>query len=65
MTKNMGTVDRVIRTLIAVVLIALIVTGRVTETWAIVAGIVAAAFLITSAVGFCPGYWPFKVSTRR
>ncbi|MCU0835263.1 MAG: DUF2892 domain-containing protein [Chromatiaceae bacterium] len=40
-------------------------TGRVTETWAIVAGIVAAAFLITSAVGFCPGYWPFKVSTRR
>jgi hypothetical protein len=65
MTKNMGTVDRVIRTLIAIVLIALIVTGRVTETWAIVAGIVAAAFLITSAVGFCPGYWPFKVSTRR
>lgn len=65
MTKNMGTVDRVIRTLIAIALIALIATGRVTETWAIVAGIVAAAFLITSAVGFCPGYWPFKVSTRR
>jgi uncharacterized protein (DUF58 family) len=65
MRKNMGTVDRVIRTIIAVALVALIATGRIAETWAVVATIVAVAFLLTSAVGFCPAYWPFKISSRR
>lgn len=65
MTKNMGTIDRVVRTVIAVVLIALIASGQITATWAVVAGVVTVAFLLTSAVGFCPAYWPFKISTRR
>lgn len=61
----MGTIDRAVRTVIAVVLVALIAAGQITATWAVIAGIVAAAFLLTSAVGFCPAYWPFKISTRR
>jgi hypothetical protein len=64
MKKNMGAVDRVIRTVIAIALVALIATGRIAETWAVVADIVAAAFLLTSAVGFCPAYWPFNISSR-
>lgn len=64
MTKNMGTADRIIRPVIAVVLAALIVTGTVTGVWAIVAGVVAVAFLATSTAGVCPGYWPFGLSTH-
>jgi hypothetical protein len=64
MRKNMGTIDRVVRTVIGLALVALIVAGQVTATWAILAGIVAAAFLLTSAIGFCPAYWPLKISTR-
>jgi hypothetical protein len=63
--KEYGTVDRVIRTVIAIALVALIATGRIAETWAVVAAIVAAAFLLTSAVGFCPAYWPFNIASRR
>jgi hypothetical protein len=65
MTKNMGTTDRAVLTLIAIVLIALIAAGEATGIWAVIAGIVAAAFLLTSAIGFCPASWPFKLSTRR
>jgi hypothetical protein len=61
----MGTADRVIRTIVAVALVALIATGHIAETWAIVAAVVAVAFLATSAVGFCPAYWPLKISSRR
>lgn len=64
MTRNMGQADRIIRPIIAVVLAALIATGTVNGVWAIVAGVVAVAFLVTSVMGFCPGYWPFGVSTR-
>jgi CBS domain containing-hemolysin-like protein len=65
MTKNMGTADRVVRSVVAVVLIALIAGGQLTQTWAIVAAVVAAVFLLTSAIGFCPAYLPLKLSTRR
>jgi hypothetical protein len=65
MTKNMGTLDRVIRTLIAVAVIVLYVTGKISGTLAIVLGIVAIAFLVTSLVGWCPSYVPFGLSTRK
>jgi hypothetical protein len=56
MTRNMGMPDRMIRTVMAVVLAALVLTGQITGTWAIVASIVAAVFLATSLVSFCPLY---------
>ncbi len=65
MTKNMGLLDRGIRTLIAVVIGVLIFTGRITGVLAIVLGIVAVAFLVTSFVSWCPAYIPFKLSTRK
>ncbi len=65
MTKNMGTVDRVIRILIALAIAALYFTGRISGTVAIVLGIVALAFFLTSLVGWCPSYLPFGISTRR
>lgn len=65
MTKNMGTADRLIRTLIAVAVAALYFTGKISGTVAIVLGIVAVAFLVTSFIGWCPSYLPFGLSTRK
>jgi hypothetical protein len=65
MTKNMGTVDRSIRILIAIALIVLFATGRIASTLAIVLGVIAIAFLVTSAIAWCPSYLPFGVSTRK
>lgn len=64
MKKNMGTVDRVLRVLVAVVVGALYLAGQITGTAAIILGIVAAIFLLTGFVGFCPLYAPFRISTR-
>ncbi len=65
MKKNMGSADRIIRTLLAIVLGALVLTGEVTGTLAIILGIVAVAFLATSTISFCPMYLPLKISTMK
>jgi hypothetical protein len=63
MKKNMGTIDRIIRTLLAIVVIILYVNGSITGIAAIILGIFVFIFLITSAIGYCPLYAPFKIST--
>jgi hypothetical protein len=65
MTKNLGVVDRGIRTIAALVFTILIVTQSVTGATAIVLGILAVVLLVTSFVSFCPLYFAFKMSTRR
>jgi hypothetical protein len=65
MTQNMGTADRAIRTLIAVVVGWFYFTDRVGGTLGLVLLVVAVLFLATSFVGVCPAYWPFKISTRK
>lgn len=65
MTKNMGTADRLIRTLIAAAIAVLYFTGTISGTVAILLGIVAVAFLVTSLIGWCPSYLPFGLSTRK
>jgi len=65
MNKNMGTVDRVIRLLVVVVIGVLDYMGQLTGLAATILGIVAVAFLVTSIVGWCPGYLPFGISTRK
>jgi uncharacterized membrane protein YkgB len=63
MKKNMGTADRVIRTVIAVVIGVLYFTGVIGGTLALILGIVAVLFLLTSLVAWCPSYLPFGIST--
>jgi hypothetical protein len=63
MKKNMGVVDRIIRILLAIVVIVLYLTGNITGLAAIILGILAVVFIITSLIGFCPLYVPFKIST--
>lgn len=65
MKKNMGTIDRVIRLLVVVVIAVLYYMDQLTGLAATILGIVAVAFLITGIVGWCPGYLPFGISTRK
>ena len=65
MKKNMGTSDRVIRLLVVVAIAVLYFMGQLTGLAVTILGIVAVAFLITSIVGWCPGYLPFGISTRK
>lgn len=65
MTRNMGGADRLIRLLIALTVAVLYFTGTISGTLAIVLGIVAVAFFLTSLLGWCPTYLPFGLSTRK
>ena len=65
MKANMGTIDRTLRTAAALLVIVLYLAGYISGTVAIVLGVVALAFLLTSAIGWCPAYVPFGLSTRR
>ena len=65
MQKNMGTVDRLLRTTIALAVAALYFTNQITGTAALILGAFAVIFLVTSFVGFCPLYAPIKLSTRK
>ncbi|WP_091096132.1 YgaP family membrane protein [Paenimyroides marinum] len=63
MKKNMGMADKAIRILIAVVIGVLYFTNTISGTLAIILGIVAVAFVLTSFISFCPLYLPFGIST--
>jgi hypothetical protein len=64
MKMNMGRLDRAIRLIAAAVFAVLLIAGVVKGTAAIVLAIVAAVFVITTFVGFCPAYAPFGISTK-
>ena len=63
MKKNMGTIDRVVRSLVAVLIAILYFTGQISGIAAIILGFFAVVFLITSFMSSCPLYMPFKFST--
>jgi hypothetical protein len=65
MKMNMGTIDRLIRLIVVVVIGVLYYTGQVSGLLATILGIVAVAFLVTSILGWCPVYLPFGLSTRK
>lgn len=59
----MGNADRIIRILIAAVIVILFAANIITGTLAIVLLVVAGVFLLTSFLGFCPLYLPFGISS--
>jgi K+-transporting ATPase A subunit len=63
MKTNMGSMDRMVRMFIAVILGLSAFTGMVTGVWAVVAYAVTAIFLLTSLVGTCPLYSVFGIDT--
>ena len=63
MKQNVGTIDKVLRIAIAAILAYLYFSETVTGTLGIIALVIAAAALITSAIGFCGLYSIIGVNT--
>lgn len=63
MKKNMGSADRLIRTLIALILVVLYLMEIITGTLALILMIVAVVFVLTSLISFCPLYTILGVNT--
>jgi hypothetical protein len=63
--RNMGTWDRGIRLVIAASIAILYFTGNLSGLAAIILGILAIIFVVTSFVGFCPLYLPFGFTSRK
>ncbi len=63
MKHNMGMADRIIRTLLAAAVGVLIFTGKLSGIAAVVLGIFAVIFVLTSFVGNCPLYTLLGIKT--
>ena len=65
MKKNMGSLDRITRLTLVVLVAVLYFTNVISGTLAIILGIFALIFLVTSLIGVIPLYMPFGISTRK
>jgi hypothetical protein len=65
MKRNMSNLDRIIRVVLAMLFAYLYFGGVVSGALGIVLVVLGGVFLLTSIIGFCPLYAPFKFSTLR
>lgn len=63
MKKNMGTLDRTIRIIIALIIGGLYYANVITGTVGVVLLVLAIVFLLTSLISFCPLYTLLGIST--
>jgi hypothetical protein len=65
MKKNVGSIDKVVRILMAAIVVVLFFAHVITGTLAVLLLIVSAILVLTSVISFCPIYWPFGISTDK
>lgn len=65
MKKNVGTVDRVVRAIFAVVVAILYFSGSISGTAAVILSVLAVILLLTSISGVCPLYGLLGISTMK
>lgn len=65
MKTNMGTLDRIIRIVVAVVFTILFITQTVTGAAGIAMILAGGIFMATSFLGFCPLYTLFGINSCR
>ena len=63
MKKNVGTVDKIVRTIVALVIAILFEIHVINGLYSKILVLVALAFLLTSIFGFCPVYTVLGVNT--
>lgn len=63
MKTNMGTLDKTIRIIIAIIIGYLYYNGTISGTLGIILTVFAAIFLLTSIISFCPLYTIFGIKT--
>lgn len=59
----MGMADRLLRIILAIVVAVLIYLGEISGTAAIILGVIAGVFLLTSIIKFCPLYTVIGINT--
>jgi uncharacterized membrane protein len=64
MKKNMGNLDRMLRIMVALTIIALYFTHIISGIVASVGLVLSGVFILTSFIGVCPLYLPFGISTE-
>ena len=64
MKKNVGTTDKVIRILIAVIVVALFFTHVISGTLGIILLILAAVLVATSLISLCPIWLALGINTK-
>ncbi len=65
MKNNMGSLDKVIRIVAAVVIVILYYANQISGTTAVVLLTLSGIFIATSFMSFCPLYFPFGISTKK
>jgi Protein of unknown function (DUF2892) len=65
MKKNVGTIDKAIRLLVAVVVVVLYFTHVITGVLAVILLALSAIFVVTSLLSLCPIWLALGVSTRK
>ena len=65
MKANMGTTDKVVRLVLALVFIILFFTHTVDGVFGYILLGLAGVIAVTSFIRFCPLYWPFGISTTK
>jgi len=63
MKKNMGSADQGIRLLLAATLVVLYFSGVISGTFGMITLVIAAVFMVTTLVGYCPMYSLIGVKT--
>jgi hypothetical protein len=63
MKNNMGTTDRSLRSIIALIMIVLYYYEIISGTLGIILVVISAVFLLTSIIGFCPLYVPLGLNS--
>lgn len=63
--RNVGTPDRLIRIVLAVVIITGYNLNYITGTLGLVLSIIATLLLATGFIGLCPLYYPFGINARK
>ena len=61
--KNVGMIDRVVRIILGIVLIAAFALGWVAAPWSYLVALIGLIALVTGAVGTCPLYSMLGMST--
>ena len=65
MKKNVGTLDRILRLVIAIIFAYLYFSGTITGALGIILLVLGAVFALTSLFSFCPLYRLFKFNTLK
>lgn len=67
MAKNVGGIDRIVRAVVGIGLIAWVMTSNsdFVTNYMVIIGAIGFVILLTAAFSWCPAYFPFNISTRK